>query len=270
MSNEIAKKSAVELDGFESEPGFADGRSGGSGDLGRKLKYTTDFRWVDPNDNEVRIPLIAINVLDRVQKWPGPGEAPVETRTLAPGEDFPDFEKLNSEVPDEWYESFGKLIGPYQGEHVVLFFDPDTMVGYWWPSPITTIGSSICVSELRRQVKLMRKFRGALVYPRVELNHTHMSTRFSPSGRERPYLIIKDWVTFGSNTGTLPAPDPASNVPPSTGPTSATEPTPSSSGAAGDGASTAAPKPASGGTQLKMESVAPVSRAEEMDDEIRF
>jgi hypothetical protein len=79
------------------------------------LKYTSDFRWVDPNDNEIRIPLIAINVLDRVQKWPGPGEAPVETQTLAPGEDFPDFEKLNAEVPDEWYESFGKQVGPYQG-----------------------------------------------------------------------------------------------------------------------------------------------------------
>jgi hypothetical protein len=138
------------------------------------------------------------------------------------------------------------------------------MIGYWWPSPITTIGSAICVSELRRQVKLMRKFRGALVYPRVELSHVHMPTRWSPSGRERPHLIIKDWLTFGSNnTGTLPA--PASNVPPSTGPTSATEPTPSSTGG---GASAVAPKTAS--AQLKMESVAPVTLAEEMGDEIKF
>jgi hypothetical protein len=236
--------------------------------LGRKLKYTTDYRWVDPNDDEVKIPLIAIDVLDRVQKWPGHGQAPVETRTLAPGENFPDFKKLNSEVPDdEWFDSFGKRVGPWQGEHVVLFFDPDTMVGYWWPSPITTVGSSICVRELRRQVKLMRKFRGALVYPRVELSHTHMPTQYSPDGRERPHLINKGWVTFGSNTGMLPAPDPALNAPPSTGPTSAAEPAPSSTGA-GDGASAAAPKPAS--AQLKMESVAPVSRAEEMNDEIKF
>jgi hypothetical protein len=51
----------------------------------------------------------------------------------------------------------------------------------------------------------MRKFRGAHVYPVVELSHTFMPTRFG--GRERPLLIIKRWIAFGSGGGMLPAPD---------------------------------------------------------------
>src|SRR5215467_8790669 len=69
------------------------------------------------------------------------------------------------------------------------------MVRYWWPSPLTTVGSAICVRELVAQTKLMRSYKGEHLYPRVELSHTYMPTNYG--GRERPNLIVREWVRFG-------------------------------------------------------------------------
>jgi hypothetical protein len=127
--------------------------------------------------------------------------------TLGPGERFPDIAQMNERTPrNEWRTDFnGNPCGPWVGTHAVFFVNPATMEKYTWPSQITTIGSARCVRDLTDQVRTMRKFRGAPVYPVVELSHTHMPTRFG--GRERPVLTIKRWITFGSSGGMLPAPD---------------------------------------------------------------
>ena len=220
MSNEVEKVSSHALDGFGGYTEVVEGSEGqsvaGVSLLGLKLKYL-DPIWTDPDEQEIKGPLVVHDVQRKVQKWLDDGR-PAETIVLVPGEKWPDIEKLNKACPQsEWREKFGKSQGPWQGEHVVCFFDPATMVRYWWPSPLTTVGSAICVRELVAQTKLMRSFKGEHVYPLVELSHTFMPTGYG--GRERPNLIVKDWVRFGEG-GNLVAPAP--NKPMLTGSTTAT------------------------------------------------
>jgi len=145
MSNEVTKPSTQELDGFG---GFTDEVEGGEGQsrlganlLGLKLKYL-DPIWTDPDEQEVKTLLVVHDIQRKVQKWLD-DTRPIETIMLAPKQPWPDIEAMNKVCPEtEWREKFGKLQGPWQGEHVVLLFNPDTMVRYWWPSPITTIGSA--------------------------------------------------------------------------------------------------------------------------------
>jgi hypothetical protein len=252
MSNEIEKLGTHELDGFagfnEAVEGDEAQSAVGVSLLGLKLKYF-DPIWTDPDEQEVKALLVAHDIQRKVQKWLD-DTRPVKTLVLAPGQPWPDIEKMNAECPQsEWREKFGKLQGPWQGEHVVLFFDPNTMVRYWWPSPITTVGSAICVRELAAQTQLMRNYRGALVYPLVDLSHTHMPTNFG--GRERPNLVVKDWVRFGEG-GNLVLPAPKAPV------------------LTGSAAATVEPKPAAKNNPSGMQSVPPLTAKEVTGDEIKF
>jgi len=174
---------------------------------------------------------------------------------VAPGQPWPDIGKMNDDCPKtEWQNKYGRDQGPWQGEHVVCFFDPDTMVRYWWPSPLTTVGSAICVRELVAQTRLMRSFKGEHVYPLIELSHTHMPTNYG--GRERPSLVVKNWVTFGGDGGAPALPTPS--TPPLT---SGTPSTPNASSPL----AAAAP-----GNPLGMQHVAPLTAKEVTGDEILF
>jgi hypothetical protein len=224
MANEVTKPSTHELDGFG---GFTDQMEGedtqtgfGVSLFGLKLKFLNGA-WYDPDEQKFNSPLVVHDIQRKVQKWLD-DTRPAETIVLAPGQPWPDIENMNNVCPqNEWREKFGKMRGPWQGEHVVLFFDPQTMQRFWWPSPLTTIGSTICVRELVAQTKLMRDFRGGHVYPFVELSHTFMNTAFG--GRERPDLKIKDWVRFGEGGNlALPAPDTPTLTSGSSAPATAT------------------------------------------------
>jgi len=220
MRSEIETAMPHALDGFGgfTEAVEGGGQPSGVSLLGLKLKYL-DPIWTDPDEQEVKGPLVVHDIQRKVQKWLD-DTRPVETIVLAPGQPWPDIEKMNAECPKhEWREKFGKLVGPWQGEHVVLFFDDKTMVRYWWPSPITTIGSAIAVRELVAQTKLMRSYRGEHIYPLVALLHTHMRTNFG--ARERPSLVVKSWVRFGEG-GNLVLPAP--NQPTLTGSATASNP----------------------------------------------
>jgi len=210
MSNEIdkAQKAAQALDGFEGYESGIEGKETQSqsdrGLSGVKLKFLNGV-WLDPNEQEVTAELVVLDVQRKVQKWLT-DDGPTETIVLAPGARWPDIDAMNAECPQsEWREKFGKMAGPWSGEHVVLLVDPATMEPYWWPSPVTTIGSAVCVRNLVSQVKLMRQFRGALVYAVVKLAHTFMNTAYG--GRERPHFDIMRWITFGASGSVLPAPN---------------------------------------------------------------
>src|SRR5262245_42644524 len=204
MSNEVITKPRADLDGFASgysEPvtaGGGDGDSPSRNFLGLKLRFGMDARWTDPNGDEVTAPLVALDVQNRVHKWPGDGGGPLETITLAPGEAWPDITALNESCRGEWYEKFGKMIGPWAGERVIIFANASTMEQYWWPSPTTTIGACIAVRRLIQQTRHMRNFRGETVYPLVKLAHVHMPTQYG--GRERPSLEVLHFVTLGGGT----------------------------------------------------------------------
>jgi len=101
MTNEIAKSETQhELDGFG---GFTDAVEGidaqlmsGVSLLGLKLKYLAPL-WTDPDEQEVKVLLVAHDILRKVQKWID--GRPVETIVLAPGQPWPDIEKMNDEMP---------------------------------------------------------------------------------------------------------------------------------------------------------------------------
>src|SRR6516164_5939255 len=54
-----------------------------------------------------------------VSKWTADGKS-LETQILLPSDPFPDFKALNKACPQsEWFEKFGKLMGPYQGQRAL-------------------------------------------------------------------------------------------------------------------------------------------------------
>jgi hypothetical protein len=209
-SNEATKKQELtNLDGFDtftSETEGADSSAKTRGIIqGTKVAFTLQGTWETSDGRKIQEELVAVDVGRCIQKW-SPDNQPLDLITLGPGERFPDIPKMNDDTPRaEWRTDFnGNPCGPWQGTHAVFFVDPVTMEKFTWPSPITTIGSSRAVRDLVEQIQLMRRFRGARVYPIVGLGHTFMPTRFG--GRERPHLVIKRWIAFGSDGGMLPAP----------------------------------------------------------------
>jgi|SRR5215831_14111039 len=220
MTNDVMKRTIVDLDGFNDFTNEVEGEENlnvsGKVIQGVRIKFL-DPRWLDNNGKDITGTLLtAIAVLNVVTKW-GRDNKPLETRILAPGEKFPNFEKLNAECDrSEWRERFGKLAGPWSGQHCVYFVDKH-LNRYTWPSPTTTAGSAICVGEFTDQIKLVRKFRGSNVYPVAELGHTDFPTNYGL--RQRPYLLnIKDWIILGpGQTGALPAPDNPEIASPATG-----------------------------------------------------
>jgi hypothetical protein len=221
MTNELTKRTITDLDGFNDFTNEVEGEED-LNSMSTKVIHGTRFkfldpRWLDPSGKDITGALFtAIAVANVATKW-GRDNKPLDTKVLQPGKKFPDFEKLNDECDrSEWRESFGKMQGPWSGQHCVYFVDQQ-LNRYTWASQITTVGSAICVRELVEQIQLVRKFRGANVYPVTELGHTDFPTRYGL--RQRPYLLnIKDWIVLGPNqTGALPAPDNPEITPPATG-----------------------------------------------------
>jgi hypothetical protein len=202
------RKNIVDLDGFSD---FTDEREGDDDDInmssrviqGAKLKYL-DPRWLIDDQDVTGKRLTLIGVRNVVNKWSKDNKALV-TEILPPGQKFPNFKKLNDEAPrSEWRLSFGKETGPWSGQHCLYFID-DNYSPYTWPSPITTIGSSIAVGEIVDHVNRVRKFRDPDVYVVVELSHCLFKTGYGD--RERPHLPVKDLVKLKSNRVAMPTPD---------------------------------------------------------------
>src|SRR6516165_3642686 len=105
------------------------------------------------------------------------------------------------------------------------------------------------VRELVAQTKLMRSYKGEFVYPLVELSHTFMPTSYG--GRERPNLVVKNWVRFGEG-GSLVLPTP--NKPALTG----------------SAAATVESKPAATSNPLGMQVVEKPTAKEVTRDEIKY
>src|SRR5262249_21096559 len=138
---------------------------------GTKIKFN-DPRWLDTRTglDITKKHLTVVGVRNVINKW-GQDNNLLDIRILAPGEKFPNFDKLNAECDrSEWRMSFGKETGPWSGQHVVYYVD-ELWNPYTWPSPITTAGSSVCVNNLITQIKRVRLIRGDRARPIVELNH---------------------------------------------------------------------------------------------------
>jgi hypothetical protein len=197
MSNELAKKSAVELDGFagytdeyEGDEQFSDRII-----IGEHVKYTNDSKWVlksDPNNTDIiGRELVASSVARVVQKW-SPENLPLERITLGPGEKFPDVKAMNEKCPQsEWrIGPSGKLEGPWQAQHILYLADLDKAERYTYPT--ATVGGHRAITDLIGKIDWMRRFRGSTVYPVVKLSKTFMPTKFG--GRMRPEFPIVRWI----------------------------------------------------------------------------
>jgi hypothetical protein len=197
--NDIIKKPAQPIDGFadfnaDNNEGDADQRSG-SRLAGMMIKFTNEARWEISGDltDITGQELLAVNIRRTEVRWGDAG--PLEVKELAPGDRYRDLDALNETVPkSEWREGpDGKLQGPWKKQHVLELVDVSTMARYSWPTG--TVGGTMAITELRDRVLLMRKFRGADVYPMVALADVHMRTRFG--GRQRPHLRIVGWTRAG-------------------------------------------------------------------------
>jgi hypothetical protein len=121
---------------------------------------------------------------------------------------------------------------------------------------------------LRDRILLMRKFRGADVYPLVTLADTFMPTRYG--GRQRPHLPIKGWMRIGGGSVEPISTEPRPQLTP---PAAAAEPpTPTAPATpAASPASTAAATPAASSQQAPtQEPVSEPTLEELMDDKVRF
>ena len=151
------------LDGFE-----LDDDGGNNLIKGEKIKFTLDSKWVVARSGEVIDPrrkFLVIEILRVEQKWLPDENRPVETRILGPEEPFPDFKKLNDKAPkSEKREKFGKLVGPYQGAHVVYLIEINAeskkVAAFTWIADIEGAGASRAIKDLRENTKLTRRVQG--------------------------------------------------------------------------------------------------------------
>jgi hypothetical protein len=216
MSDEIVKSPQV-IDGIEGYEDAVEGDEQQTSNRviqGSLVRFTNEATWVT-GDEELssELELIVVDVGRVVQKWKDGNPDPANTIILAPGQKFPDVEKLNEAVPQkEWEEGpDGKPRGPWQAQHVVYMLNPQKMDRYTFPTG--TIGGAIAVRDLVDKTKWMRRFRGAGVYPVVKLADVFMNTRFG--GRQRPHFDIVKWITLDGGGNALPAAElPAIEGPP--------------------------------------------------------
>jgi hypothetical protein len=187
---------------------------------GTLVRFGNDGAWKDSDDEKIPEGLeLVVNSIGRVvQKWIN--QSPVETTFLQPSEKCPDIEALNAACPkSEWGEDFnGNPRGPWQVQQVVYLVNLETMQKFTFPT--STTGGGIAIGELKDAVQLMRRYRGAGVYPVVRLTSRHMHTRFG--GRERPFFQILRWISFDQSggpalppttPGSLPSPGAAAQAP---------------------------------------------------------
>jgi hypothetical protein len=204
VKQEMLQHVASYADGFDDDAGF-EVSSGGNLFVGRTriafdgAKPAPWFVCASKAPMPKGLELILDDRKRAEVKWPTESlSGPVAQRVLAPGEAWPDFAARNQATDkSEWRMGFnGVLVGPWEGQNVLAFTNERTLDRYVWATSINTIGSAICVREAIDKVQWMRRFRGELVKPVVELGDTFMPTRFG--GRQRPHLIIKYWVRFNS------------------------------------------------------------------------
>ena len=197
------------------DDGFDD--TGGGDDLfprviqGTLVRFGNDGSWKDSDDEKIPEGLeLVVNSIGRVvQKWID--QSPVETTFLQPGEKCPDIEALNAACPkSEWGEDFnGNPRGPWQAQQVVYLVNLETMQKFMFPT--STTGGGIAIGELKDAVQLMRRYRGAGVYPVVRLTSRHMNTRYG--GRDRPFFQILRWISFDQSGGLALPPTPPGSLP---------------------------------------------------------
>jgi hypothetical protein len=165
---------------------------------GTRMKFDNTGAWITHPDGVAYTgkKVIVVNNRRVLVKWIG--NMPVETEELAPGAPWPDVEARNDAAgKEEWREDLnGVLVGPWQAQRILEFFDPTTLTRLSWPT--ATIGGRIAINDLIDKVRWMAKFhRDQAIYPLVVLCSKTMRTSFGP--RPRPHFEVRQWVRLGEH-----------------------------------------------------------------------
>ena len=205
--------------------------------------------------------LIVTDIIRAVVKW-GADKKPEQTTVIPPGQPFPDVEAMNAAIPkDQWRQGPAGPQGPFQTQQLVVMLNPRNMEHFTFAT--SAIGGFIAVRDLVDKVKAMRRYRGP-VSPIITLGDAPMRTRFGE--RRRPHFNIVDWVHMdvgGESPQTaLPAPLPDSSATRVIEAEAVMEPVVAAGQAAG------LTKPAKRPKSNSLNRVAPLTTAEEMNDEL--
>jgi hypothetical protein len=203
--NVPATSAAGQSDGVDTPD-----EGGGSIIEGHKIAFTNNATWINAKTEEVlpkKLRLLAAKFTRVVQKWLPNAKGklvPVETRVLDDTESYKDIdiEAMNAQEPAEnKHEAFGRTnVGPYEKAHVVYFMDPVTKAAFTYVT--STIGGRIAVEELKKAIRRERKLNGPNRYALVEFSDTFMDTGWG--GRQRPDLVVVDFVSIGGAPAQLP------------------------------------------------------------------
>jgi len=286
--NELLSTTAISSD--DSFAGFVDTYEGEDEIVnqrmiqGTRIKFSNEGKWTDNQGIELDPGkhYLAIGVERVVNKWPVEQGPPLETIVLAPGQPFPNIDKMNKACPkSEWREAFGKQVGPYKPQRLLYLLDRlMTLDKYTFPT--STVGGTRAVHELADKIAWMRRYRQAGVRPLVQLSTTFMPTQYG--GRQRPHFIIVDWIApSGGDVKLEHKPTPQISGPaeaaagadvstPATSATPATPATPATSTNSSAKSSTKSSAKPSKETLAKagLKTVSEPSLAEEMSDDIPF
>jgi hypothetical protein len=248
MNNELTAPPPPEDDGYD-----------GSIQSGRLIKgtftrWTDSAGWHDRDGMPLPSPLLAISVLECLQRW---FDKKPDTITEKP---LPDPDVLNEAIPrSEWeLDLNGQPRPPWT--HAVGVYLVDPAGGGLFTYLNSTAGAHMAVDALREATVVMRTLRGARVAPLVNLGSRPWKTSYGM--RLRPYFEIIDWRIPGSGEALSASKPPQIAGPtPATQPTTPTPPTPPTT------------KPAAtlaAETVASMEPVTPVTYGEILDDQITW
>src|SRR5262245_53887601 len=201
------------------------------------LLKCVDGRWTPQPPPE----LLVVGTTRALQCW-SDGK-PVDTIIERPSEPLPDLDGLNAQIPQkEWEPGLdGKPRPPWQLNYVAYFANMNTADMYTFAN--STTGARIAWERLTDRIAMMQRLRGKHVTPIVKLESKEMKTNF---GRKlRPEFTIVEFRDLGGGGDKQPAQLPL--------------PTDKDPAPAEKKKTTTVGKP-----------VKPVSRQEELDDDLGF
>jgi hypothetical protein len=142
-----------------------------------------------PSDTE----LIAISTLTCLVRFRG--EELPETIFKQPGQDLPDPDALNAEIPEsEWLPGLnGDPRPPWQEQRVCYLLKESTAEKFTFAT--TTIGGMRAVRDLKDAVQLRRWLNGSTELAVVKLSRASMPTKRGP--KIRPHFEIVRYVSLG-------------------------------------------------------------------------
>jgi hypothetical protein len=152
----------------------------------------TDGRWLDGDGLVPPCEMLVIGITHALQCW-GKDKDLLDTIIEEPGEELPDVDTLNCQIPEEeWGEGFdGKPRAPWRFNWVVYLLAIESASTYTFIN--STAGARIATERLEDRIKWMRTLRGNDVAPIVRLESRPMKTSYAGVMKQRPEFTVIEW-----------------------------------------------------------------------------